>query len=69
MTDPDDIIDDLVGELSDAKSEIERLRAALLQCIHVVQSEIEYCKDHTTVWFKLGVATREKALAALGEKE
>ena len=67
MTDPDDIIDDLVGELSDAKAEIERLRKALQQCVHVVQSEIEYCKDHTTAWFKLCVATREKALAALGE--
>ena len=40
MTDPDDIIDDLVGELSDAKAEIERLRKALQQCVHVVQSEI-----------------------------
>jgi len=29
MTDPDDIIDDLTGELSDAKAEIERLREAL----------------------------------------
>ena len=29
MTDPDDIIDDLTGELFDAADEIERLREAL----------------------------------------
>lgn len=28
MADPDDVIDDLIGELSEAKKEIERLRAA-----------------------------------------
>ena len=60
----------LSGEMDTIVSdEIERLRAALRQSVHVVQSEIEYCKDHTTAWFKLCVATREKALAALGGKE
>lgn len=51
------------------ETENERLRDALQQCLHVVQAEIDCCKNDTPAWYKLCFASLDKARAALGEKE
>jgi hypothetical protein len=52
-----------------AADEIERLREALQNCVYALQAEIGLCRNDTTPWRKWCVSVRDKARAALEEKE
>lgn len=58
-----------MGRCNEAADTIERLCEALSECSLILEAELAHCEDQTTAWYKLCNATRNKALAALGEKE